>query len=102
MKKKDELNINDVLNSNTEPVQSLKVAVQEKTEAEEIAEFASKFIGKGRPKVDDKNKKKARSLYLSDLEIEKIEKISKINGMNVMEFVRFALLKELRKEGIEL
>lgn len=102
MKKHDELNINDVLNNDTAPVQSLKVAVQEKTEAEEIAEFASKFVGKGRPRVDDKNKKKARSFYLSDFEVEKIEKIAKINGMGVMEFVRFALLKELRKEGIEL
>lgn len=102
MNKHNELNINDVLNNNTAPVQSLKIAAQEKASAQEIAEFASKFVGKGRPKVDDKNKKKARSFYLSDFEVDKIEKIAKLNGMNLMEFVRFALLKELRKEGIEL
>jgi hypothetical protein len=94
--------LEEALKNQKKPVQTLERAEENKKEADEAIEFANKFKSQGRPKVSDKEKKKMRSFYLSDDEVLKIERVAKINGMKTMEFVRFALEKEMRKEGIEL
>lgn len=98
----NELSIDDVLNDNKKPVQSLIKANEEDKTNKELAEFAAKFKGKGRPKVIAAEKKKARNIYLSENELEKIERVAKMNGFTISELIMFALKKELRKEGIEL
>lgn len=99
---KKELSIDDVLNDSKNPVQSLyKVQEEDKTN-KELAEFAAKFKGKGRPRVEKTSKKKARNIYLSENELEKIERVAKMNGFSISEYIIFALKKELRRDGVEL
>ena len=100
--KKKELSIDNVLNDNQELIQSLQKANEAEIANKEIIEFANKFKGKGRPKVEKAEKKKARNIYLSENQLEKIERFAKLNGFTISEYILFALKKELRKEGIEL
>lgn len=94
--------LEEALNSQKKPVQSLASSESRDRVASEAIEFAKKFKSKGRPTIAENEKKKMKSFYLSDLEVEQIERVAKINGMKLMEFVRFALEKEMRKEGVQL
>ena len=94
------MNIDDVLKDTKEPVQSIKKAEMQDKSNEEIKEFAAKFIPKGRPKVNEKDKKKMKSFYTSDNEFEKIEKIALLYGVTPMKWIKMVIDKELRREGV--
>ncbi len=97
------MSLDEALKKSHESVQVLDEVLKNKFIDDETAaaiERGNKFISKGRPKVDEGNKKKMKSFYLSDNEVVMIEKVAKNYGMKVMEYVKFVLDKELRKEGV--
>src|SRR3990167_2529221 len=97
-----ELIINDILLDEKNEVQSIKKAVKKKDEQTEILEFENKFKSKGRPKVEKKDKKILKSVYLSPLQINKIERVAQLSGLKLSEYMLFCIKKEMRREGVEL
>lgn len=96
------MNIKDALKitADKEPIQSINKAKAEKEVTDKHIEKSNAFIGKGRPKVSDYQKRKARSIAFSDEEMDKITKVAELNGMKPNAYIQFCVFKELRREGV--
>jgi len=89
------MDINDILNQDTQEVQSFKVASEKEKRFEEL-ENARKKSGRPTKKTEEKAKK--RSIYYTDKEYKKIEDLATIYGMTTTNFIKFCVNKELKKE----
>ena len=92
--KNEKLSLDEVLNDKTKEVQTF-------AKAEEKSDLANKgalFKSFGRPKLDDKDKVKPRTLYYNDKDWDIISKIAHLYDKTPKEFIKFCVKKEMKKE----